>query len=196
MPILSFIAKEQGTNVLSRHRNTVWTLSKRNCISIGHCAKFYRHVQCPTVIWHPAIYIKSFAIPSFSCKALLSFDGLLEDELDDDFLLEECLEVILLDLDDNCSFLSCSVSLIQLWILFLNHIIFSSMSSNQSLSCSSISRGSKKLYSLCTSINILNTPSTWSICFLTASTFLNEYRSLSTALDFLSNLECSILLFF
>ena len=42
---------------------------------------------------------------AISCKALLSFDDLLEDELDHDFLLEECLEIILLDLDDDRSFL-------------------------------------------------------------------------------------------
>ena len=59
---------------------------------------------------------KSSAILSFFCKALLSFDDLLEDEIDDYFLMEECLEVILLDLDDNHSFLSCSASLIQLYI--------------------------------------------------------------------------------
>ena len=96
---------------------------------------------------------KSSTILSFSCKALLSFDHLLKNELDDEFLLEECLEVTLLDLDDNCSFLSCSASLIQLLILFLNDIVYSSMSSNQSSSCSCISRGSKELYSLCTSIS-------------------------------------------
>ena len=67
---------------------------------------------------------KSSAILSFSCKALLFFDHLLEDEPDNDFLLEKCLKVTLLDLDDNCSFPSCSASLIQLWILFLNNIIF------------------------------------------------------------------------
>ena len=88
---------------------------------------------------------KSSAILSFSCKALLSFDDLLEDEIDDDFLLKECLEFTLLHLDENRSFLSCSASLIQLWILFLNDIIFSSMSSNQSSSCSCISTGSKEL---------------------------------------------------
>ena len=137
---------------------------------------------------------KCSAILSFSCKALLSFDDLLEDELGDDFLLEECLEVTLLDLDNYRSFLSWSGSLIQLWILFLNGIIFSFISWNQSSSCSCISRGSKELYFLCTSINILNTPSIWSICCLTASIFLTEYRSSSTALDFVSNLECSFLL--
>ena len=31
----------------------VRTLSKRNRFSIGHCAKFVSHVQCPTVISHP-----------------------------------------------------------------------------------------------------------------------------------------------
>ena len=73
---------------------------------------------------------KISAIISFSCKALLSFDDLLEDELDDDFLLEECLEVTLLDLDDDCPFLSCSASLIQLWILLLNDTSFSYVPSN------------------------------------------------------------------
>ena len=34
----------------------------------------------------------------------------------------------------------------------------------------------------------------WSIYSLTASTFLTEYRSSSTALDFMSDLECSFLL--
>ena len=72
-------------------------------------------------------------------------------------MMEECLEVTLLDLDDNRSFPSCSAFLIQLWILFLNDIIFSSMSSNQSSSCSCISMGSKEFYSLCISISILNT---------------------------------------
>ena len=37
-------------------------------------------------------------------------------------------------------------------------------------------------------------PSIWSIFSLTASTFLTEYRSLSTALDFRSNLACGSLL--
>ena len=55
---------------------------------------------------------KSSAILSFSCKSLLPFDDLLEDELDDNFLLEECVEVTLLSLDDNRSSLSCSAYLI------------------------------------------------------------------------------------
>ena len=109
-------------------------------------------------------------------------------------MMEECLEVTLLDLDDNRSFPSCSVFLIHLWILFLNDIIFSSMSSNQSSSCSCIPRGSKKFYSLCISISLLNTLSIWSICSLTVSIFLIKCRSLSTALDFLSNLGWSFLL--
>ena len=40
-----------------------------------------------------------------------------------------------------------------------------------------------------------NTPSIWSICSKTASTFLTEYRSSSSELDFLNSLECSFLLF-
>ena len=32
----------------------VWTLSKRNCFSIGRCAKFVGHARCQTVISHHA----------------------------------------------------------------------------------------------------------------------------------------------
>ena len=45
------------------------------------------------------------------------------------------------------------------------------MSSNQSSSCYCISRSNKEFYSQGNFVNILNTPSIWSICFLTASTF-------------------------
>ena len=31
----------------------VWTLSKRNRLSIGCCAKFVVHVRCPAIISHP-----------------------------------------------------------------------------------------------------------------------------------------------
>ena len=31
----------------------VRTLSKRNRVSVGRCAKFVGHVRCPTVISHP-----------------------------------------------------------------------------------------------------------------------------------------------
>ena len=67
---------------------------------------------------------------------------MIEDKLDNDFLLEEFLEAALLDLDDSHSFRSCSVSVTYPAAdIFL--IIFSSMSSNQSSSCYCIYRGSK-----------------------------------------------------
>ena len=33
--------------------DTVWTLSKRNRVSIRRCAKFVGHVLCRTIISHP-----------------------------------------------------------------------------------------------------------------------------------------------
>ena len=109
----------------------------------------------------------SSAMLTFFFNALSLFDDL---ELDDDVL--ECLldlfddtlpdTLVLFDLASMAASLSHSISLIQPWIFCLNCSMLASISSNQSSSLACCSTGNKTLYSLCTSVTILNRSSTGS----------------------------------
>ena len=99
------------------------------------------------------------AIPSLFFWAWLLRDDLFDDALDEDLFdsAEDCAETSLCNPCDIFWFFYCSVSFIQLWILFLKSIISTSMLSNHSTSFSCKLIGSRELRYLCTSISILKT---------------------------------------
>ena len=137
-------------------------------LDFGYCSStfnFYALNSAVCLSSRNRTSVSSSAILSFSFSALSLFDDL---EPDDDAL--ECLldlfnDTLLdtLDLFDFASMaasLSLSTSLIQPWIFCLNCSMLASISSSQSSSLSCYSTGNKALYSLCTSVTILNRSST------------------------------------
>ena len=55
----------------------VGTLRKRNGFSMGRCAKFVKHVRCPTVISHPILpyhmdWIRIFQVTQIQTKFTLN----------------------------------------------------------------------------------------------------------------------------
>ena len=127
----------------------------------------------------------SSTIWNFSFNDLSLFDDI---ELGDDTLeclldfLDGTLPNSLEAFDFASAAFSLPETLIQPWIICLNYGMLPSVSWNQSFSC--CSTGNKALYSLCTSVTILNRSSTYSICFLIISAFLGERSRSFTAFDF------------